>query len=78
MVRGVDSALLKHDKTTPPQIYSVGSPPITLWQRGWKEADVRNGIQQHLQRLGVLDSNGKATPKGAAKAFPGGGKGQWQ
>jgi hypothetical protein len=78
LVRGLDSAMLKYGNAPANQSYSAGSPPIVLWQRGWTEVDMKNGIQQHLQRLGLLDSGGNETPKGAAGAFPGGGKNSWQ
>lgn len=61
-----------------PKRYTVGSPPIVLYQRGWSEADMRNGLQQHIRRLGLIDANGRETSRGAQRAFPGGGQKDWQ
>jgi hypothetical protein len=78
LVRGLDSKMLRFGVAPANQSYSAGNPSIVLWQRGWTEVDMKNGIQQHLQRLGYLDGSGNETPSGAKAAFPGGGTGQWQ
>lgn len=78
LFRGLDSAMVSHGIAPPTQSYAEGTPPILLWQRGWAEAHMKNGIQQHLQRLGLLDSSGNETTVGARGAFPGGGAGQWR
>ena len=77
LVRGLDKRLVAAGDTQN-RDYSAGQPRIFLYQRGFSDVDIKNGVESHLQRLGLLDSQKNETPKGAAPTFPGGGKGQWQ
>ncbi len=79
LVAGIDSAFVRVNRAAEgPGSYSVGPPPVVIWQRGWAEADMKNGIEQHLRNKGYLDSNSRETVRGSAAAFPGGGAGRWQ
>jgi hypothetical protein len=79
LVAGIDSAFVRAGMADAgPRSFSVGNPPIVLWNRGWTEVDMRNGVQNHVRRLGYLDSAGRETATGARGAYPGGGANKWE